>query len=49
MEKEKRALIKNFKTMIEDLMDNYEDYIEEEKTQIKEIFSEGFRIKHYFR
>ena len=38
MEKEKKALIKNFKTVIEDLLDNYEKYTEAEKTQIKELF-----------
>ena len=40
MEKEKKALIKNFKTVIEDLLDNYEKYTEEEKTQIKELFQQ---------
>ena len=38
MEKEKKLLIKNFKTVIEDLLDNYEKYTEEEKVQIKRIF-----------
>ena len=38
MEKEKKLLIKNFKTVIEDLLDNYEKYTEEEKVQIKELF-----------
>ena len=38
MKKEKKELIKKFKVVIEDLMDNYEEYTEEEKTQIKEIF-----------
>ena len=31
-------MIKNFKTLIEDLLDNYEKYTEEEKAQIKELF-----------
>lgn len=35
---EKKALIKNFKEIIDDLMDNYEQYTDEEKAQIKEIF-----------
>ena len=35
MVKEKKALIKNFKTVIEDLLDNYEKYTEQEKAQIK--------------
>ena len=38
MEKEKKALIKNFKAVIEDLLDNYEEYTEKEKEQIKELF-----------
>lgn len=38
MKKEKKELIKKFKIVIEDLMDNYEEYTEEEKVQIKEIF-----------
>ena len=36
--KEKKELLKNFKTIIEDLLDNYEKYTEEEKAQIKELF-----------
>ena len=38
MRKEKKELIKKFKVVIEDLMDNYEEYTDEEKAQIKEIF-----------
>ena len=38
MNKEKKELIKNFKVVIEDLMDHYEEYTDEEKAQIKEIF-----------
>ena len=38
MEKEKKALIKNFKAVIEDLLDNYEKYTEEEKAQVKALF-----------
>ena len=38
MKKEKKQLIKKFKAVIEDLLDNYEQYTEEEKAQIKEIF-----------
>ena len=38
MSKEKRELIKKFKVVIDDLMDNYEEYTDEEKAQIKEIF-----------
>ena len=38
MIKEKKELIKKFKSVIDDLMDHYEEYTAEEKTQIKEIF-----------
>ena len=38
MKKEKKELVKKFKVVIEDLLDNYEEYTEEERAQIKEIF-----------
>ena len=38
MKNEKKELIKNFKVVVEDLLDNYEKYTDEEKTQIKELF-----------
>ena len=38
MKKEKKELVKKFKVLIEDLLDNYEEYTDEEKAQIKEIF-----------
>ena len=38
MKKERKELVKKFKVVIEDLLDNYEKYTEEEKAQIKEIF-----------
>ena len=38
MHKEKKELIKKFKVVVEDLLDNYEKYTDEEKTQVKEIF-----------
>ena len=38
MNMEKKELLKNFKIIIEDLLDHYEEYTEEEKNQIKEIF-----------
>lgn len=38
MKKEKKELLKKFKVVIDDLMDNYEEYTDEEKAQIKEIF-----------
>ena len=38
MQNEKKELVKNFKVVIEDLLDNYEKYTDEEKAQIKELF-----------
>ena len=38
MKNEKKELIKKFKKVIDDLMDHYEEYTDEEKAQIKEIF-----------
>ena len=38
MHKEKKELLKKFKVVIDDLMDNYEAYTDEEKAQIREIF-----------
>jgi predicted methyltransferase len=44
MKKEKKELIKKFKVVIEDLMDNYEEYTDEEKAQIKEIFQKAAEL-----
>lgn len=38
MANEKKELIKKFKVVIEDLLDHYEEYTDEEKAQIKEVF-----------
>lgn len=38
MKSEKKELIKNFKAVIEDLLDNYEKYTDEEKAEIKNLF-----------
>lgn len=38
MAKEKRELIKKFKSVVEDLLDHYEEYTDEEKAQIQDIF-----------
>ena len=38
MKKEQKELVKQFKTVIDDLMDHYEEYTDEEKAQVKEIF-----------
>lgn len=44
MKKEKKELLKNFKVVIDDLMDNYENYTEEEKAQIKEVFQKVLNL-----
>lgn len=38
MQNEKKEFIKKFNVVIEDLLDNYERYSDEEKVQIKELF-----------
>ena len=38
MKTEKKELLKNFKSVIEDLLDHYDEYTDEEKAQVKEIF-----------
>ena len=35
---DKKELAKGFKIIIEDLLDNYDQYTDEEKNQIKEVF-----------
>jgi hypothetical protein len=39
MQSEKKKLLKNFKILIEDLLDNYDEYTDKEKQQVKELFS----------
>mgnify|MGYP006380418147 CR=1 FL=1 len=41
MKKEKKELVKAFKAVIEDLLDNYEEYTIEEQAKIKEIFEKA--------
>ena len=38
MKSEKKELLKNFKVVVEDLLDNYEKYTDEEKAKIKDLF-----------
>ena len=38
MKSEKKELIKNFKAVIEDLLDHYDEYTDEEKAKIKALF-----------
>lgn len=40
----KKELIKKFKVVIEDLLDNYDKYTEEEKAQIQEIFKKASEL-----
>ena len=44
MKKEKKELLKNFKAVVEDLLDNYEQYTDEEKVQVKEIFEKAVAL-----
>ena len=44
MKKEKKELLKNFKVVVEDLLDNYEKYTDEEKAQIQEIFEKAAKL-----
>ena len=41
---EKKELIKNFKVLVEDLLDHYDEYAEEEKAQIKELFDKASEL-----
>ena len=38
MKTEKDALVEKFRELIDDLLDHYEEYTEEEKAQIKDLF-----------
>ena len=38
MKKERKEFLKKFKVVIEDLLDNYENYTDEEKAKIQEVF-----------
>ena len=41
MANEKKDLVKKFKALIEDIMDNFEKYTDEEKAQVREIFEKA--------
>ena len=45
---EKKELLKSFKVVIEDLLDNYEKYTDEEKAQIKDIFQKVAELNAIF-
>ena len=44
MQSEKKQLVKGFKTLIEDLLDHYEKYTDEEKAQVKEVFEKASEL-----
>ena len=41
MANEKKELIKKFQKVVEDLLDHYEEYTDEEKAQVQEVFQKG--------
>lgn len=41
---EKKDLVKGFDKVIEDLLDNYDKYTEEEKAQVREIFQKASEL-----
>ena len=44
MKNEKKELLKKFKSIIDDVMDHYEEYTDEEKAQVKEIFQKAAEL-----
>jgi hypothetical protein len=44
MKNEKKDLMKKFNAVVEDLLDNYELYTDEEKAQIKEVFMKASEL-----
>ena len=44
MQEKKKELLKKFKSLAEDLLDNYDKYTEEEKVQIKELFEKAAEL-----
>ena len=41
MQEKKKELLKKFKVLVEDLLDNYDKYTDEEKAQVKELFEKA--------
>ena len=41
---ERKELVKKFKTVIEDLLDNYDKYTDEEKAQVKDVFQKAVEL-----
>ena len=48
MQNEKKDLLKKFKVIVDDLMDRYEEYTDEEKAQVKEIFQKVATLNAIF-
>ena len=44
MQSEKKKLVKNFKSLIEDLFDNYEKYTDDEKAKVREVFENASEL-----
>ena len=44
MKREKKTLVKSFKSLIEDLLDNYDKYTDEEKVQVKKLFEKASEL-----
>ena len=44
MQEKKKELLKKFKVLIEDLLDNYDKYTDEEKAQIKALFDNASEL-----
>lgn len=44
MQNEKKELLKNFKLLVEDLLDNYDKYTDEEKAALKELFENAAKL-----
>lgn len=40
----KKELAKQFKVLIEDLLDNYDKYTDDEKAQVKELFKKASEL-----
>ena len=44
MQSEKKKLVKGFKSLIEDLLDNYEKYTDDEKAKVREVFENASEL-----
>ena len=44
MKKERKVLLKKFKVVIEDILDNYDSYTVEEQEQVKAIFQKAAEL-----